>query len=139
MTMARSLAVAAIGLAGVGGLGLSGAQAQDKIRWKMQSAFGSQLPHLGPPGQKFQKDLDLMSGGKFEMRFYEPGALIPALECFDAVGKGSVEACWTTPGFHASKFPAMAFFTTVPFGPELRRVPGLEVVRRRQQIPRRNL
>lgn len=99
-------------------MGLSGAaNAQDKIRWKMQSAFGSQLPHLGPPGQKFQKDLDLMSAGKFEMRFYEPGALIPALECFDAVGKGSVEACWTTPGFHASKFPAMAFFTTVPFGP----------------------
>ncbi len=32
-------------------LGLANeAQAQDKIRWKMQSAFGSQLPHLGPPG-----------------------------------------------------------------------------------------
>ena len=24
------------------------ATAQDKIRWKMQSAFGSTLPHLGP-------------------------------------------------------------------------------------------
>ena len=93
------------------------AAAQDKIRWKMQSAFGSQLPHLGPSGQKFQKDVDVMSGGKLEIRFYEPGALIPALECFDAVGKGSVEACWTTPGFHASKYPAMPFFTTVPFGP----------------------
>jgi TRAP-type mannitol/chloroaromatic compound transport system substrate-binding protein len=95
----------------------SGAEAQTKIRWKMQSAFGSQLPHLGPSGQRFQKDVDVMSGGVLEIRFYEPGALIPALECFDAVGKGSVEACWTTPGFHASKFPAMPFFTTVPFGP----------------------
>jgi len=93
------------------------AVAQDKIRWKMQSAFGSQLPHIGPSGQRFQKDVEVMSGGKLEIRFYEPGALIPALECFDAVGKGSVEACWTTPGFHASKFPAMPFFTTVPFGP----------------------
>ena len=112
-SVAAALVSGAVLLAGFTGT----AQAQDKIRWKMQSAFGSQLPHLGPPGQKFQKDLDLMSGGKFEMRFYEPGALIPALECFDAVGKGSVEACWTTPGFHAAKFPAMAFFTTVPFGP----------------------
>ena len=99
-------------------LGLANeAQAQDKIRWKMQSAFGSQLPHLGPPGQRFSKDIELMSGGKLEIRFYEPGALVPALECFDAVSKGSVEACWTTPGFSAAKYPVLPFFTTVPFGP----------------------
>jgi TRAP-type mannitol/chloroaromatic compound transport system substrate-binding protein len=58
-----------------------------------------------------------MSGGKFEIKFYEPGALIPPLECFDAVAKGSVESCWTTPGYHTGKYPALAFFTTVPFGP----------------------
>jgi TRAP-type mannitol/chloroaromatic compound transport system substrate-binding protein len=117
MKIWKRIVMSGLGLAAGTAMMAAPAMAQDKIRWKMQSAFGSQLPHLGPPGQKFQKDLDLMSGGKFEMRFYEPGALIPALECFDAVGKGSIEACWTTPGFHASKFPAMAFFTTVPFGP----------------------
>jgi TRAP-type mannitol/chloroaromatic compound transport system substrate-binding protein len=51
------------------------------------------------------------------MKFYEPGALIPAFECFDAVGKGSVESCWTASGFHTGKYPALAFFSTVPFGP----------------------
>ena len=60
-----------------------------------------------------------LSGGKFEMKFFEPGALVPALECFDAVSKGSVEACWTTPGYHTGKYPALAFFTTVPFGPNI--------------------
>ena len=49
----------------------------------------------------------------------EPGALVPTLECFDAASKGSVDACWTTPGFHAGKYPVLAFFTTVPFGPQL--------------------
>lgn len=93
------------------------AQAQERIRWRMQSAFGSNLTHLGPSGQRFSKDVERMSGGKLEIKFHEPGALIPPLECFDAVGKGSVDACWTTPGFHAGKFPALAFFTTVPFGP----------------------
>ena len=58
-----------------------------------------------------------MSGGKFEIKFFEPGALIPPLECFDAVSKGSIESCWTTPGYHTGKYPALAFFTTVPFGP----------------------
>jgi TRAP-type mannitol/chloroaromatic compound transport system substrate-binding protein len=107
-------AVAAIGafalLAG-------GADAQERVRWKMQSAFGSQLPHLGPPAQRFSKDVEVMSGGRFEIRFHEPGALVPTLECFDAASKGALEMCWTTPGFHAGKYPALPFFTTVPFGP----------------------
>ena len=91
--------------------------AQEKVRWKMQSAFGSQLPHLGPSGVRFSKDIERMSSGKFEVKFYEPGALIPPLECFDAVSRGSIESCWTTPGYHTGKYPALAFFTTVPFGP----------------------
>ena len=60
-----------------------------------------------------------MSGGTLELKFFEPGALVPALECFDAVSKGSVESCWTTPGYHTGKYPALAFFTTVPFGPQI--------------------
>jgi TRAP-type mannitol/chloroaromatic compound transport system substrate-binding protein len=93
--------------------------AQQKISWKMQSAFASTLPHLGPSGVRFSKDIERMSGGNFEVKFYEPGALIPPLECFDAVSKGSIESCWTTPGYHTGKYPALAFFTTVPFGPNV--------------------
>jgi TRAP-type mannitol/chloroaromatic compound transport system substrate-binding protein len=29
-----------------------------------------------------------------------------------------VESCWTTPGYHTGKIPALAFFTAVPFGPQ---------------------
>jgi TRAP-type mannitol/chloroaromatic compound transport system substrate-binding protein len=93
------------------------AEAQDKIRWKMQSAFGSSLTHLGPSGVRFTKDLERMSGGKLDVKFFEPGALIPPLECFDAVSKGSIESCWTTPGYDTGKYAALSFFTTVPFGP----------------------
>jgi len=93
------------------------AGAQETVRWKMQSAFGSSLPHLGPGGIRFSKDIERLSGGKFDVKFFEPGALIPPFECFDSVSKGSIESCWTTPGFHTGKYPALAFFTTVPFGP----------------------
>ena len=99
--------------------GLTAANAQERVRWKMASAFGSQLPHLGTSALRFSKDIERMSGGRFEVKFFEPGALVPALECFDAVSKGSVEACWTTPGYHTGKYPALAFFTTVPFGPNI--------------------
>ena len=66
------------------------ADAQSKVRWKMQSAFGSTLTHLGPSGVRFSKDIERMSGGNFEIKFFEPGALIQPLECFDAVSKGSI-------------------------------------------------
>jgi TRAP-type mannitol/chloroaromatic compound transport system substrate-binding protein len=93
------------------------ADAQERVRWKMPSAFASTLTHLGPSGVRFTKDIERLSGGKFEIKFFEPGAIVPALECFDAVSKGAAEACWTTPGYHTGKYPALAFFTTVPFGP----------------------
>jgi TRAP-type mannitol/chloroaromatic compound transport system substrate-binding protein len=93
------------------------AEAQ-RVKWKMQSAFGSSLPHLGDSGVRFTKNVKRLSAGKFDIKFFEPGALVPALECFDAASKGSVDACWTTPGYHTGKYPALAFFTAVPFGPQ---------------------
>lgn len=93
------------------------ASAQKKVRWKMQSAWGSKLPHLGTNAVRFEKTVSDLTGGKFRLKFFEPGALIPPLECFDAVSKGSIESCWTTPGYHTGKYPALAFMTAVPFGP----------------------
>ena len=113
LVAASALCVAALGFAAA----ITDATAQERVRWKMQSAFGSQLPHLGASGVRFSKDIERMSGGRLEVKFFEPGALIPPLECFDAVSRGSIESCWTTPGYHTGKYPALAFFTTVPFGP----------------------
>jgi TRAP-type mannitol/chloroaromatic compound transport system substrate-binding protein len=99
---------------------VSTVQAQDRVKWKMQSAFGGQLVHLGTSGVRFSKNIDRLSAGKFQIKFFEPGALVPALECFDAASKGSVESCWTTPGYHTGKLgPGVAFFTAVPFGPQI--------------------
>jgi TRAP-type mannitol/chloroaromatic compound transport system substrate-binding protein len=93
------------------------AGAQEKVSWKMQSTFPSSLTHLGPAGVRFTKDLERMSGGNFQVKFFEPGALVPPLECFDAVSKGSIESCWAPAGYFTGKYPALAFFTAVPFGP----------------------
>ncbi len=113
-------AVAVAGVAAALTLGLaSGASAQDRVKWKMQSAFGSQIPHLGPAGIRVSEMVDRLTGGAFELKFFEPNALVPALECFDAASKGSVESCWTTAGYHTGKYPALAFFTAVPFGPQM--------------------
>ena len=94
------------------------ADAQKRVRWNLQSTWGSQVPALGTSAVRYTKWIDTITNGKFKIKFQEPGALVPALECFDAAAKGSVQACWTTPGYHTGKLgKAVSFFTTVPFGP----------------------
>jgi len=97
-------------------LAATSAQA-DRVRWKLHSAWGSSVPHLGTSGVRFSKTVNDMTGGEMQLKFFEPGALIPANEGFDATSKGSVEAAWTTAGYDVGKAPFLAFFTSVPFGP----------------------
>ncbi len=96
--------------------------AEKSVRWKMQSWFPSKAPHAGSTGKDIQTKIRRVSGGKFRIRFFEPGALIPPAECFDAVKNGSVDACWSTPAYWYGKEPAFALFSAAPFGPDW---PGL--------------
>ena len=109
----------AIGMAGGLLLATTGDADAKKVRWKMQSTWGSNLAHLGTSAVRFSKNVSEMTDGDLDIKFFEPGALVPSLECFDAVSKGSIESCWTTPGYHTAKYPALSFFTTVPFGPQI--------------------
>lgn len=95
------------------------AESADRVRWKMQSAFGSKLSIVGEVAARYEGLMDRISGGEVKIKFFEPGALIPPLECFDSVSKGAIESCWGTAGYHTGKVPALAWFTAVPFGPEV--------------------
>lgn len=110
--------VAVIGIVCVVGIALgTGVSEAKKVRWKMQAAWGSKLPHLGTSAPRFCDNVKVMSGGSLVIKHFEPGALVPALECFDSVSKGSIDCAWTTPGYSTGKIPALSFFTAVPFGP----------------------
>ncbi|MEZ5843072.1 MAG: TRAP transporter substrate-binding protein [Hyphomicrobiaceae bacterium] len=114
----RALTVGVSTLA-VFGFAAGQAAAQKRINWKMQSAFGSTVPLVGTSGLSFAKKIEEMSDGKFKIKFFEPGALVPPFECFDAVAKGSVDLCWTSQGYYTGKYAALAFHAAVPFGPGL--------------------
>ena len=89
------------------------------MRWNLASSYGSQIDVLGKNILRVIDNIKVMSDGNFDIRFFEPGALVPALEVFDAVSKGSVQAAYTTTGFAAGKIPHMIFFSSVPFGPNV--------------------
>jgi TRAP-type mannitol/chloroaromatic compound transport system substrate-binding protein len=89
----------------------------EPINWKLTSAFASTTPLLIPAINAFIDNVDVISDGNIKIRFFEPGALVPAFEMFDAVSSGSIDAGYATPGFWAGKEPALQLFASVPFGP----------------------
>jgi TRAP-type mannitol/chloroaromatic compound transport system substrate-binding protein len=110
----RVLAVAALF-----GLVTTAALAQDRrVRLNLAGAFPSSTAILGTGQIYFTEKLKKIAGGSIDIRFFEPGALVPASQYFDAVAAGSLEVAWTGLGFFTGKDSAFALFSTVPFGPE---------------------
>ncbi len=96
----------------------STADAQEKrVKWKMASTFPGSLVQLGTGGKFVEKQINAVSGGSFQIKFFEPKALVPPFEIFDAVAKGSIDAGWSASGYWVGKMPSAAFFTAIPFGP----------------------
>jgi TRAP-type mannitol/chloroaromatic compound transport system substrate-binding protein len=91
---------------------------EKKINIKMAAAFPSSLIILGETGLKLGKKINEVSSGNINIKYFEPGALVPPMEIFDAVSSGGVDAGWASPAFWAGKVPALQFFTTFPFGPD---------------------
>jgi TRAP-type mannitol/chloroaromatic compound transport system substrate-binding protein len=94
--------------------------AQEKrVRFQMAGAYPSTTAILGT-GQLYTVErIKKISGGALEPRFYEPGALVPASQYFDAVASGSLDSAWSSLGFFTGKEITFALFSAVPFGPEL--------------------
>lgn len=113
----KLLTVAAVGLVGAAAFGAAGDAEAQKVRWKMQSTFPSTLSIVGEAGPRFSDSVKVMSGGDLNIKFYEPNALVPSLQGFDAVEAGSIDALWGTAGYHTGKYPTLSFFSAVPFGP----------------------
>ncbi len=87
------------------------------VSWRMTSTFPSSMPILGTLGIEIAKNVEAISGGTVKLNFVEPGVLVPALEIFDAVSYGAIEAGWSTSGYWGGKISALQLFTAVPFGP----------------------
>ena len=111
---------AGIGLSGIlagslaGGLGT--AAAQESVRWEMQTIFPSELV---PGIRRLTENVARISAGSFKLQLHEPGALVPNSEIPEAVKDGSIDAALTAAAYDYRRVPALAFFTTVPFGPRV--------------------
>jgi TRAP-type mannitol/chloroaromatic compound transport system substrate-binding protein len=109
----------ALAVAGSLAFGAADASAQEKrVRIQMGGAFSSTTGLLGPTQLALVESIRALSQGTIDIRFFEPGALVPSSQYFDAVGNGSLDAAWTVSGFFTGKDIAFAMYAAVPFGPE---------------------
>jgi len=87
-TVAALAMGALLGLAGSG----DAAAQDDRVTLKMGSAFPSKLVQLGSLGKSLSEKVERISGGSVRLKFFEPHALVPPLEMFDAISAGSLDA-----------------------------------------------
>lgn len=86
------------------------------VEWKLVTTWPKNLPALGTAPEKLAELVAAMSAGRFQIKVYAAGELVPALEVFDAVSQGNAEMGHGAAYYWRGKAPMAAFFTTVPFG-----------------------
>ncbi|MGR6871900.1 TRAP transporter substrate-binding protein [Pseudomonas sp. HK3] len=92
------------------------AEPQQTFEWKLVTSWPKNFPGLGTGPEKFSKMVEEMSAGRLKIKVYGAGQLVPALEVFDAVSRGTAQMGHSGAYYWKGKAPAAQFFTSVPFG-----------------------
>jgi TRAP-type mannitol/chloroaromatic compound transport system substrate-binding protein len=88
-----------------------------QVRWRMAGGTASSLAGGGELAKAVETGVRRLSGGAFEIRLYEPGALAPAGEMLAATASGAIDAAFMAPDSWAALRPALQLFAGYPFGP----------------------
>ncbi|XWN30207.1 MAG: TRAP transporter substrate-binding protein [Devosia sp.] len=111
----RSLSAA--GALAFGTLVATGAASAADTTITVAQAYPKTFAVLGHTPTDLAEQLATASGGTLELKIFDPGALVPVLETFDAVAKGAVDAGYTAGTFWAGKDIAFNMYSAIPFGP----------------------
>lgn len=113
-------------LKGAGAAGIAGAaivapqlaQAADSpvIKWRLASSFPKSLDTIYGAAEVLSRRVAALTGGKFEIRVFAGGELVPGLQVLDAVQNGTVECGHSAGYYYVGKNMAFAFDCALPFG-----------------------
>ena len=117
MTLSRRKFIS--GAAGAGAATLAApaiGQSAPQVRWRLASSYPKSLDTVYGGAELLAKRVEALTGGKFQIRVFAAGELVPGLQVADAVQSGNVECGHTNSYYYIGKNKAFAFETTVPFG-----------------------
>ncbi|MDN3566099.1 TRAP transporter substrate-binding protein [Paeniroseomonas aquatica] len=91
-----------------------------EIRWRCASSFPKSLDTIYGAGEHVGKRVAALTDGKFQIRTFAAGELVPGLAVADAVQTGTVDCAHTASYYFVGKDPTFAFDGAVPFGLNMR-------------------
>ena len=106
----------AVGLATAGISGAAVAADGPAIRWRLASSFPKSLDTIYGGAEQLAKRVGELTGGKFQIRVFPGGEIVPGTQVLDAVQNGTVECGHTCSYYYVGKNKTFAFDTTMPFG-----------------------
>jgi TRAP-type mannitol/chloroaromatic compound transport system substrate-binding protein len=92
------------------------AQALPTVNWRLASSFPKTLDTIFGACDKFSKRVSELTNGKFVIRNFAAGEIVPGLQVMDAVQAGTVEMGHTPAYYYFGKDPTFCFDCAVPFG-----------------------
>jgi len=92
------------------------AQSQPTITWRMATSWPKSLDTLYGGAELVAKRVAEITDGKFQIRAFAAGEIVPALQVLDAVQAGTVELGHTAPYYYFGKDAAFALGTAICFG-----------------------
>ena len=109
---------AALGAAAGGATLAAPAIAQDAptLNWRLASSFPRSADAIYSGGENFAKYVREATDGKFQIRAFPAGEIVPALQVLDGVQNGTIECGHTASYYYFGKDPALCFDAAVPFG-----------------------
>lgn len=90
--------------------------AQPRVRWQMATSWPHALDTMYGAAETICRRVGELSRGRFEIRPFAAGELVPGLEVMEAVRTGAVSCGHTASYYYLGKNPAFAFATALPFG-----------------------
>jgi TRAP-type mannitol/chloroaromatic compound transport system substrate-binding protein len=87
-----------------------------QVRWRLASSFPAGLDTIYGAAEQLAGRVVEITGGRFQIRVYPGGELVPQLQVLDAVQQGTVQAGHSAGYYYIGKNPAFAFDTSLPFG-----------------------
>ena len=116
MTRRTFLKRAAAGVAGSTLAAPAIAQSQPSIQWRLAASWPKSLDTLFGGADLVARRVGELTDGKFQIRTFAAGEIVPALQVLDAVQAGTVELGHTALYYYYGKDPAFALACAVCFG-----------------------
>jgi len=84
------------------------------FNWRMSDPWGGLNFH--DMAMHFADTVRGCSGGRLNIKVFPTGAIVPAMEIFEATSKGTLDAFHSWPGYWKGRNEAFVAFASVPFG-----------------------